>query len=278
MDNQPVLRFKRALLLSLIAPIILAFGACSGSRTEAKTEIPPTEVQKTIMTTPFVDRLPYARTLQFSGYTWGVKASSSAVGPGPNYFSNLESDVFVDPDGRLHLRIVQRRGVWYCTEVVLAQSLGYGTYTFALASRVDLLDPNVVLGLFTWDTDAPQYHYREIDIEFSRWGSPRNANAQYVVQPYTTPKNIHRFAASLEGDLSTHYFDWSSERIEFGSYRGLPDNPGDAIATWTYTGADNPPPGGENARLNLWLMGGKPPSDGQAVEVIVESFRFTPPE
>ncbi len=227
-------------------------------------------------TTKFVDRPPYERTVQFSGYAWGVKASPDPVGPGPNRFSDLSSDVLVDAEGCLHLKIVSRNGIWYCTEVVLIDSFGYGTYTFNLLNRVDQLDPNAVLGLFTWDDTAPQLHHREIDIEFSRWGSAQAPNSQYVVQPYTFPTNIHRFETHLESDLSTHYFIWDANQIEFGSYQGLPSNLGSPIENWIYTGSNNPPPGIENVRLNLWLMGGKPPTDGQEVEVVVESFRFTP--
>lgn len=236
----------------------------------------PEELYQNAMTSKFVDRPPYERTLQFSGYTWGVKASPDPVGPGPNRFSKLPADVWVDADGHLHLKIVYRNNMWYCTEVVLVDSFGYGTYTFSLLSRVDQLDPNVVLGLFTWDDTAPQNNYREIDIEFSRWGSPAALNTQYVIQPYTSPVNIHRFETTLESSQSTQFFDWRPEAIEFGSYQGLPANPGSPIESWTYTGTDNPPPGIENVRLNLWLMGGKPPIDGQEVEVVVEAFRFTP--
>jgi hypothetical protein len=236
----------------------------------------PEEVYQNAMAKKFVDRPPYKRTLQFSGYTWGVKASPSPVGPGPNNFSDLESDVFVDDTGRLHLKIVQRAGTWYCTEIVHTQSLGYGTYTFTLASPVDQLDPNVVLGLFTWDDAAPQYNYREVDIEISRWGDLQALNSQYVIQPYTQAGNMHRFATLLQGSLSTHLFDWRKDVVQFSSYQGNPANPGDQIQAWTYSGADNPPPGAENTRLNLWLMNGSPPSDGQEVEVVVESFTFTP--
>jgi hypothetical protein len=236
----------------------------------------PDEITQNAMATKFVDRPPYARTLQFSGYTWGVKATPDPVGPGPNRFSDLPSDVWVDADGHLHLKIVNRDGLWYSTEVVLNGSLGYGTYTFSMVSRVDQLNPNVVLGLFTWDDTAPGNNYREIDIEFSRWGNPTALNSQYVVQPYTTPANLHRFGTTLESSLSTHFFDWRTEQIKFGSYQGLPANPGSPIESWTYAGADNPPPGIENVRLNLWLMEGKAPTDGQEVEVVVEAFRFTP--
>ena len=45
----------------------------------------------------------------------------------------------------------------------------------------------------------------------------------------------------------------------------------------THRGAAGiPKPGGQNARLNLWLFNGAAPSNGQPVEVIVSGFAFTP--
>ena len=216
-----------------------------------------------------------ARTLRFSGYIWNVKAGEARVGPGPNYFSGEPADVWVDKLGRLHLRIVKRGGRWYCSEVYSAKALGFGTYTFTLASRVDQLDKNVVLGLFTWDDAAPEYAYREIDIELSRWGDVAAANAQFVVQPWDHPGNRHRFEIALSSVFSTHSFRWSAGEIFFSSYLGHAPTLGDAIETWSYTGADIPPAGAGHARINLWLNSGAP-SNGHSVEVVVESFRFVP--
>ena len=70
------------------------------------------------------------------------------------------------------MKIVKTAGKWVCAEVVLQQTLGYGTYRFYLDSPVDSLDPNVVLGLFTWNDD-PAFNNRELDIEFARWGRCR---------------------------------------------------------------------------------------------------------
>ena len=95
-----------------------------------------------------------------------MKASTGRVGPGPNYFS--ASNVRVDAKGRLHLRIAKTQGRWYSAEIGLDHSLGYGTYTWTLASRVDQLDANAVLGLFTYDDTSPAHAHREIDIEASR--------------------------------------------------------------------------------------------------------------
>ncbi|MGH6635400.1 MAG: hypothetical protein ACRED0_04455 [Gammaproteobacteria bacterium] len=101
------------------------------------------------------------------------------------------------------MKITRSGGRWYCAEVVSADSFGFGTYRFSLDSPVDALDPNVVLGLFTW-SDDPAYNNREIDIEFTRWGDPNNQNAQYVVQPYTLPQNIIRFDMPPAIDQSLH--------------------------------------------------------------------------
>src|SRR5436305_806293 len=64
------------------------------------------------------------RTISFSGYTWAVKASTGRVGPGPNYFSDSTNNVWVDTQGRLHLKITKVGGRWNCAEVINQQSLG----------------------------------------------------------------------------------------------------------------------------------------------------------
>lgn len=217
-------------------------------------------------------------TIEFSGRLWDVKSSGSELmGPGPNYFGNTSDDVWVDANGDLHLNISYRNGRWYSSEIISQEVLGYGTYTFTLGSRVDQLDPNIVVGLFTWDTFAPEYAYREIDIEFSRWGDPDYFNSSYTVQPYTTAGNTYPWETTLAGPDSTHSFTWAHDRVDFASYQG--DPAGETIQEWVYQGSDIPPEGspeaGANARINFWLFGGAP-SDGQEAELIVKSFEFTP--
>ena len=216
------------------------------------------------------------RTIQFSGRSWTVKSSTGPVGPGPNYFGSTSDDVWIDGSGYLHLKIVFRDGSWHSSEVIGDDVLGHGTYTFTLGSRVDLLDRNIVVGLFTWDTSAPEFNYREIDIEFSRWGDPQADNSQYAVQPWDTAGNTLRWNTVLTGTTSTHAFEWRPDRVEFSSYQGSP--PGAAIQAWTYNGPDVPPEGATsgNARINFWLMGGSAPFDGQEAELVVQSFDFTP--
>ncbi|MFC1475003.1 hypothetical protein ACFLQG_00005 [Candidatus Zixiibacteriota bacterium] len=208
------------------------------------------------------------RYFDWSNYTWQVK-KGDLVGPGPNYFSDDLANVWVDPQNRLHLKIDYRDSKWYCAEVILDHSLGYGTYSFKLDSRVDNLDFNTILGCFVYETLN-----REFDIEFSqRLASP--FNAQYVAQPWYNSGNIEFFNMPTSSQTS-HSWEWRSDRIVFNSWNGHADSPSPTtlIHTWTYTGADIPPPGGERMRFNLHLYGGDAPITETEDEVIITSFEY----
>ncbi len=207
------------------------------------------------------------RTISFSGYMWTVKTSTRRVGPGPNYFS--KKNVWVDGLGQLHLAITKVRRHWTVGEVVNTRSLGYGTYTWVLASRVDNLDPNMVLGLFTYDSADPAFNNREIDIEASRWGDASDpTNAQFVVQPSATAGNLARITqgSSLPATFS---FTWTANSLSFAA-------PGASPSSWTYSGLDNPPIGAALADMNFWLASGHAPQYGQGAQVVIQSFTFTP--
>ena len=213
----------------------------------------------------------YPDKVTWGGGAWQVKTSTSAVGPGPNIFA--KANVSVDVGGFLHLQIKQDASSrWTTAEVIGPTSYGYGTYTFTVASRLDQLDPNVVLGLFTWSDKAP-YAHREIDIEVARWGSASDpTNAQFVVQPYDRAGHLVRFTAT-SAVRTVQQFTWRAGQVSFVSRRL---DTGAIVAQYVYSGADVPTPGDERVRLNLWLFGGSPPTNLQPVEVVVESFQFTP--
>lgn len=216
----------------------------------------------------------------FSGYDWDVKTSGGFLfGPGPNIFSDNLENVWVDEEGKLHLRITYRDGEWRCAEVISNDSFGYGTYRFYIDSPVNALDPNVVLGLFTW-SDDPAYSYREIDVEIARWGDATDpTNAQFVVQPWNNPGNLVRYTIPSGSAPTTHSFDWQAHRIVFASHDGAYDPPPDAapiVSEWTYEGPDIPVPGDEQVRINLWLVSGIEPTDGEEVEVVISRFVFIP--
>jgi cysteinyl-tRNA synthetase len=212
--------------------------------------------------------------LEFSGYTWVVRDTQGVTqGPGPNYFSSSPENVWLDSEGKLHLKITNRNGVWFCAEIYSEDSFGYGTYTFFTDSRVDIIDINSVLGLFTYLDDT-----NETDIEFSRWGWVDGKNAGYTCQPWQTQGNSHNYDLILPTDYSTHSFNWQSDYIQFRSLYGhfyVPPTQDYVIQKWNYTGPDIAAESTERAHMNLWLMGGLDPSDGQEVEAVISKFNFT---
>jgi len=217
--------------------------------------------------------VPTERIIKFSGYDWVVRTSDdSKVGPGPNYFSDSEDNVWVDDNGRLHLKIVQKGGNWYCSGIVLRKSLGYGKYVFYLASDISKLDQNAVGGLFTYLNDE-----EEIDIEFSKWSNPDNKDSQFAVQPSDKAGNKARYDLNLLTERSTHSFNWQADRIEFFSRQGhgSTTDVSNLIHEWTYQGNSIPPSRTtERLRMNLWLFRGQIPSDAKEQEMIVEKFEF----
>jgi hypothetical protein len=225
-----------------------------------------------------IPQIPYtADVIDFSGYQWSVKYGPLPMGPGPNYFSRSSDNVQVDAGGRLHMRITRRLGRWQCAEVILDQCLGYGKYIFYLDGSPDRIDKNVVLGLFTWDDDAPPY-YREIDVEISRWGSDLDDNTQFVVQPWDVSGNMHRFNTVLTADAMTCSFLWTDTKISFECLLGhSPAPPGDGIiAAWEYSDtAFIPAEGQEKVHINLWLCD-TAPSDRLETEVVIAGFEFIP--
>ena len=219
-----------------------------------------------------------ARTIKFSGYDWTVRAGRG--GPGPNNWD--ENNVWVDQSGYLHLQLTSRGNQWYASEVSTTDRLGFGRYQFWVIGRLDRLDPNIVFGLFNYPTpDLGPDGTNEIDIEFSQWANPEAPMGNYTVWP--TKKELvrasHRFPVELSGDYSTHKIIWNSTSVSFQSLHGHRDDNSSQFGEWLYQPRDpssyvsqKPMP----FRINLWCFRGQPPKDGQQVEIVIRSFKFTP--
>lgn len=282
MNGQPAWRILLHMSLagSAVARLVVALGAggfvvwSAGAACGRLADSPPAHLQPSPQAPAALSAPPpAARRIRFSGYDWWVKSSQSPVGPGPNVFH--EDNVDVDADERLRLRIAYRNGRWTCAEIVLLETLGYGTYRFHLEDTSNL-DPRAVLGLFTWDPEAADHFYREIDIEIGRWGDPEAANAQFVVQPYTRSGRVHRF--DFPRGRASHAFSWTPGNVSFAS-RLAGTAPADAEGPLVSSYAVSegvPPAGSESARINLWLLAGQPPAGDAGVEVIVTRFDFVP--
>jgi hypothetical protein len=111
--------------------------------------------------------------------------------------------------------------------------------------------------------------HKELDIELSRWNKRDNDVAQFVVQPYTRPGNIRRFALPPDADMSLHAFQWTAGRVRFTSEVG-----GMVIKDETFT-AEIPAPDAENARINLWITDSSMQAKGD-LQVVISRFEFAP--
>ncbi len=214
----------------------------------------------------------WARTIQWSGYEWEVKAKKQPMGPGPNLWSDSQRSVWVDDRGRLNLKVRKIHDQWHAAEVYMLNTLGHGKYVFYLDSRVDQLDTSVVVGLFIHATDT-----NEIDIEFSKWGQERKYTYhQFVLQPRIDGSNIKRSDYRSRKPQSTHGFVWSPEGVAFRSYEGHEIKDKRPYKWWDYTGPNNPPLSNQKVHINLWLYKGQPPTDGNEVLLVIDRFVFVP--
>ncbi|MDV6331142.1 glycoside hydrolase family 16 protein [Asticcacaulis sp. 201] len=218
-----------------------------------------------------------AATLQFAGHTWTIRPDG--VG-GPRDNTWCQANAFVDASGYLHLKLTQTATGWCSAQVSSTDRMGFGTYQWELNTRVDTLDKNVVFGLFHYPTaDVGQDGTNEIDIEFTRWGNASANGLNYTAFPTTTSVALttQNFPISMSGDYSTHRYVWGARSIHFQGTNGHYDTNPLPIADWTYAPSDyttrisqSPMP----VYMNLWITA--PPSDGNPVEMIISSFKFTP--
>lgn len=241
--------------------------------------------------------------VNFAGRKWNIKSSTTQVGPGPNYFSKRYSDVWVDDRGFLHMSIAKHDGIWYSSEVISQDNLGFGKYSFTIQGNPMQFAKNVVLGLFTWDDSTfVSDGNSEVDIEFSRWGSESNVNpTTYSVQPLSNGINFpeRTYSANIDSSdiigVSTHEFIWTDTLISWRSYRGDRNSGQPDFANWSFN-LNHPPrikregdlfslpivipaPGlTTNARINFWTLSfdANGPSNGLEHEVVIRDFFYEP--
>lgn len=192
--------------------------------------------------------------IDWSGLRWDVRTGTG--GPGTNNWTR--ENVWVDSKNRLHLKITNVNGKWYCAELSSQIPVGFGTYTFNVYSDPRAYANNVVGGLFYYLSDKD-----EIDIEFSRWNVANTPNTQYTVWGHRGGTESPRYETKAQN--TTHKFVWNPSFIEFQSV---------GIGTWKHNGYI-PKPGGALI-INLWLFKNPAPMDGKEQELILTSVQYVP--
>lgn len=209
-----------------------------------------------------------SKAISFSGYEWEVfQVPRDSFGV---LHANSASNAFTDENGRLHLRVTPGTE-WTGAEIRLSRSLGYGSYTFVMRD-VPVMEPASVFSILTWDPlDAGQNH-REMDIQVSQWGDPAIKNAQFTIQPYYVPANIHRFT-SPSGAV-THSFRWEPGRMSFRTFERRGGS--EQVAAERVFTSGVPTPGGERVHLTAYVFGKSRTPQQKGFEVVLEKFDYLP--
>lgn len=214
-------------------------------------------------------------TIEFSGYTWTIKDSNGKhTGPGNNYFAGNKENVYVDVDGKLHLRLTIRNDKWYCPEVRMVNNLGYGKYIFYIDSLVTPLDKDIVVGLFMYDREDSINFHKEVDIEFSKWGKDNGLNSQYVIQP--KEDEAFRFNTDFSKP-SKHTIELRKKKISFKSSYHLEKGNECFKKKFShhkirlnkeYKSLN------ERVSINVWLYRMSEPSNLKEFEIVISKFEF----
>lgn len=239
----------------------------------------PTDAAPAAPAEVIIPSVPCATTLgTFGGLQWTARTDAMA-GPGPNRWSPCNT--WLDSAG-LHLRIDRQSAGWTSAEVVTTTAAGYGRYEFEITTRLDALDPNVVLGLFTYPGGTLDGKH-EIDVEFARFGSTaaNSTNLNYVVYPATTATTT-RGQCSVRWDAaqgaSVHRFLWAPGSVTFQSFSNTTIGANTVpYRAWKFvpTGSFAISSGSWPLRMNLWLYGGSAPMNGQPVEVVIRRVLYS---
>ena len=215
--------------------------------------------------------------ITFAGRTWLVN-DAALLPPYSTYQST--NCVSVDSNGWLHLQMKQVDGVWHGAQIEAVESLGFGEYRWYMGSPLELIDSNLVAGLFIY---SPEEEYginqSEIDIEVTHAVAGSQTNCLlYTVQPYAIPGNGSQHLLDTTNDLTTQRFFWRPDRIDWQTYYGhtATPSPEQFLAGWRFDRRGIPIETNERTIMNLWLLLTNAPASGQGLEMVIRDFVFVP--
>jgi hypothetical protein len=225
-----------------------------------------------------------AQTLNWMGHTWNETNGGMA-----GVIRAKPSNIFVDSNGYLHLRITEQGRTYTGSEMFTQDNMGFGTYQWQIdGNNIYAMDPPVVLGLFPYGAanGIGKDGENEIDIEFSNWNgayNPTPINADFTDYPSTghrrqrgQPEWEDDFNIKARPRYTTARMVWSSDRIIFTVMDGLvPIKETEHVLKLdVYKGNTvKIPQDAIPVGMNLWCFQKKPK---HTWEIVVRNFEFVP--
>ena len=212
------------------------------------------------------------KPLAFSGFDWVVRTISSDRGGLNNLYAG--DNAWTDAHGALHLRIIKKGDKWSCAEIKLTRSLGYGTYIIVTRDTAQL-EPAAVFSMTTFDDWGGAAHYREMDVEWSRWGDASSKNnTQFTIQPFYVPGNLAPFVAP-SGTL-TSSLHWESGKATFKMVRGSSLHAGAPVVAEHVFTSGIPTAATEVFQMLFYVVVSDQTPLHHKNEVVIEKFEYLP--
>lgn len=234
--------------------------------------------------------LATAATINWKGQVWEVTGAEPIGAPSNGQINGNTSNVSVDSNGYLHVKITQSGGTFTGAQLFTQNNLGFGTYQFQIEADLANLEKGVVLGLFPYGPTAGigVDGENEIDIEFSKWNDPGSGNnADFTYYPQTghgdsnyTPSFEHNFFVNFGGATqTTSRIEWTPTSINSTIMTGFQPvgTTANVISPNDYYAPSNPsikiPQQALPLGINLWTYGSKPT---KALDIVIRDFTFVP--
>ena len=205
---------------------------------------------------------PVNNNLYWSGTNW--------------YVPSAHSNTWVDDQNNLHMRLEKINNKWCGCLLERSQTVKYGKFTWVSSSSTLNLERYTTIGLFTYHDDQ-----NELDIEINQWPGC-DEHLYFVNQPGsvdTHPEKVSYGVFSSNPHLNDKNIVYSIEWTPDYVYYSAIAEDGTIIQDWTYSNPEGIPSINSTICMDLLpLAGSYYPASGNAAEVVLQSFTYTPYE
>ena len=203
---------------------------------------------------------PVNNNLHWSGITWYVPAT--------------HSNTWVDDQNNLHMKLEKINDRWCGSLLESRNTVKYGKFTWVVSSPSLNLERNTTVGLFLYHDDR-----NELDIEINQWPGT-DQHLYFVNQPGSVgdhPENISYGVFSSNPHLNDKNIVYSIEWTPDYVYYSATAEDGTVILDWTYSNPEGIPAINSAICMDILpLAGSYYPVSGNAAEIVLRSFTYTP--
>ena len=203
---------------------------------------------------------PVNNNLHWSGINWHVPAT--------------HSNTWVDDQNNLHMKLEKINDRWCGSLLESRNTVKYGKFTWVVSSPSLNLERNTTVGLFLYHDDR-----NELDIEINQWPGT-DQHLYFVNQPGSVgdhPENISYGVFSSNPHLNDKNIVYSIEWTPDYVYYSATAEDGTVILDWTYSNPEGIPAINSAICMDILpLAGSYYPVSGNAAEIVLRSFTYTP--